>query len=324
MLAWRGFAKGKRRHADVALFQMLLMDNLLVLKRVLNARTYRHGSYRAFVVTDPKRRDIHKALVRDRIVHHLLYRALYPYFDAHFIHDSYSCRKEKGTHRALDRFHTFGRRVSQNNTRTCWVLKCDIKKFFATVDHVILKSILARHIEDGDILTFLGNVIDSFETAGTPCVGLPLGNLTSQLLVNIYMNEFDQFVKRSLKVKHYIRYADDFVFFHENKIYLETILSLIDTFLSDVLKLSLHSDKVFIQTFSSGVDFLGWVHFPTHRVLRTTTKKRMFRRVATHLNASTIQSYLGLLSHGDAHTLSEKIRVLAEGMTRKAQSAPKR
>jgi len=132
---------------------------------------------------------------------------------------------EKGTHRALDRFKYFGNKVSKNNTKTCWVLKCDIKKFFASIDHGIFKSILDRHIEDKDILWLLNQIIDSFHTITNSNLwdwsgkGLPLGNLTSQLLVNIYMNEFDQFVKRELKVKYYERYADDFVVFSTDKEY---------------------------------------------------------------------------------------------------------
>jgi retron-type reverse transcriptase len=306
--AWRSFVKGKHRHGDIALFEMRLMDNLLALHRDLKNKTYTHGPYRAFVVQDPKRRDIHKATVRDRVLHHLLYRTLYPYFDQHFIHDSYSCRLGKGTHRALDRFRAFGRKVSRNHTRTCWILKGDVKKFFASIDHATMQTILRHHIEDQNILALLARVINSFEAPGHPGVGLPLGNLTSQLLVNVYMNEFDQYAKHSLGAQHYIRYGDDFVFFHGDKNHLEKLLPLIRTFLSETLQLSLHPDKVFLQTLASGVDFLGWVHFPNHRVLRTTTKKRMFRRIAERPSEQTIQSYLGLLSHGNAHQLAEKVR----------------
>ena len=134
-------------------------------------------------------------------------------------------------------------------------------------------------------------------------VGLPLGNLTSQLLVNIYMNEFDHFVKRNLKVKYYIRYADDFVIFGENKIYLENILIKISTFLEKELKLHLHPDKVFIKTLASGVDFLGWVHFPCHRVLRTTTKRRMLKSLQNDKNKGVLMSYFGMLSHGNTFKL---------------------
>ncbi len=135
--------------------------------------------------------------------------------------------------------------------------------------------------------------------------GLPLGNLTSQLLVNIYMNEFDQWVKHVLKAKYYIRYADDFVFFLDSREYLEGARQKVQDFLTCRLKLSLHPEKVFINTLASGVDFLGWVHFPHHKVLRTTTKKRMMRRV----NEKNVTSYLGLLSHGNEWKIQKSFSV---------------
>jgi len=192
--------------------------------------------------------------------------------------------------------------------RTGWVLKCDIRKFFASIDHSILKNILEKYIADENVLWLLAQVIDSFETKGKHGVGLPLGNLTSQLFVNIFMNEFDQFAKRRLKTKYYIRYADDFVILHESKNYLENLILEISEFLETRLRLSLNPKKVSIKTFSSGVDFLGWVNFSRHRVLRTTTKKRMIRRIGEKSSVETVASYLGLLSHGNAHKLSAKIK----------------
>ena len=217
LLSWQEFLYGKSKRKDVNEFSVRFMDNILILHEKLKNKTYRHGSYHAFKINDPKPRDIHKATVRDRIVHHTIYRILYPYFDKKFIYDSYSCRIDKGTHRAMNRFQVFGRKVSRNNTQTAWVLKGDIKKFFATIDHKILKSILEKHIVDNDILWLLGQIIDSFNTENKISIGLPLGNVTSQLLINVYMNEFDQFVKRRLKIKYYVRYADDFVVLIETR-----------------------------------------------------------------------------------------------------------
>ena len=137
--------------------------------------------------------------------------------------------------------------------------------------------------------------------------GLPLGNLTSQLLVNIYMNEFDQFVKRELKVKYYIRYADDFVVLLPDKEYLENILVKMKEFLENKLKLRLHPDKIFIKTIASGVDFLGWVSFPHHRVLRTSTKRRMLKKLKENPKKETQQSYLGMLSHGNTFKLKSAL-----------------
>ena len=310
--AWQEFLRDKKDRKDVILFQAKLMDNIFSLHTDLKNKTYKHGSYVAFNISDPKPRQIHKATVRDRLLHHLIYQELYEYFDSKFVHDSYSCRIGKGTHKAMNRFRSFHRKVSKNNTRTCYVLKCDIKKFFANIDHQILKTILSKCLFDTDILWLLGQVIDSFSSpkhiyaiADICKAGLPLGNLTSQLLVNVYMNEFDQFMKRELKVRYYIRYADDFVILREDKKYLEAELSKIETFLSESLRLSLHPDKVFIKTIASGVDFLGWVHFPRHRVLRTSTKRRMLKRLEENPKEETQQSYLGLLFHGNTHKLKK-------------------
>lgn len=307
LISWQEFLCGKRKRKDVGEFLLKFMDNLILLQRDLASKTYIHGGYTAFKINDPKPRDIHKASVRDRLLHHAIYRILYPYFDRKFIHDSYSCRNGKGTHRAMNQFRDFGRIVSRNNTRTVWVLKCDIRKFFANIDHSVLKKILAKSIGDFDVLRLLDKIIDSFETGDNARAGLPLGNLTSQLLINIYMNEFDHFVKRELKVKYYIRYADDFVLFSESKTVLENLLPMIAKYLCEKLKLELHPDKVYIKTLSSGVDFLGWVHFSNHRVLRKSTKRRMLRRIAENPKDETIQSYLGLLEHGNAWEIKQQL-----------------
>lgn len=270
-----------------------------------------HGRYYAFNISDPKPRHIHKASVRDRVLHHALYRLLYPFFERTFIADSFSCQLEKGTHKALNRFRALARCVSRNHTRTCWVLKCDITKFFASIDHGILLYLLSLYIPDQNILWLLERVIQSFNTPGIPGIGLPLGNLTSQLFVNIYMNEFDQYVKHHLKVKHYIRYADDFVLLSDGRMWLEEQIEPIRSFLWDCLRLSLHPRKVSIETVASGVDFLGWVHFPDHRVLRTATKRRMIQRLVHHPSFEMVQSYRGLLTHGNAEKLKFKV-----GLTR--------
>src|SRR3989344_6765711 len=142
--AWQEFFHDKKDRKDVILFQARLMDNIFDLLSDLKNRTYQHGSYTAFNISDPKPRRIHKATVQDRLLHHLIYQELYEYFDSKFIHDSYSCRMKKGTHKSINRFRDFSRKVSKNNTKTCWVLKCDIKKFFANIDHDVLKTILSK------------------------------------------------------------------------------------------------------------------------------------------------------------------------------------
>ena len=335
--AWKEFIRGKRGKRDVQEFQLRLMDDIFSLHHDLTSRTYHHGGYHTFHIFDPKPREIHKASVRDRLLHHAMYRILYPFFDRTFIADSFSCRLGKGTHKALNRFRSFGYIVTKNDTKTCWVLKCDIRKFFANIDHAILLSILRKYILDAGILWLLEEVIGSFASATTNhdghCeesstkqshiaasgllrfarndrkgnIGLPLGNLTSQLLVNIYMNEFDQFVKHKVKAKYYIRYADDFVIFSESREKLEEYIPSIRDFLQKELKLELHPQKLFIKTLASGVDFLGWVHFPDHRILRTTTRKRMMKKIAATKQPETAVSYLGLLKHGNTYTLRRRV-----------------
>jgi RNA-directed DNA polymerase len=305
---WKEFKRGKNKRKDVISFQSNLFENIRSLHCDLKNKTYLHGGYIAFDISDPKPRDIHKASVRDRLLHHAIYRIMYSHFDERFIFDSYSCRLRKGTFMAIERFEYFCGKVSKNNTRICWVLKCDIRKFFASIDQEILIKILEERVLNKDILQFFEKVIKSFEL-GVRGKGLPLGNLTSQLLVNIYMDKFDHFVKEGLKEKYYIRYADDFVFMSDDKSHLENLIPKISEFLENNLKLSLHPDKLFIKTLYSGIDFLGWVHFSKHKVLRTTTKKRMFRNIIIKKSKKeTLQSYLGLLKHGNAIKLELKIQ----------------
>lgn len=304
--AWQEFLPGKKKKQDVQEFGARLTDNILQLQAELANFTYIHGPYKAFNISDPKPRNIHKATVRDRVLHHAIYRKLYPFFDRVFIADSYSCRNAKGTHKAVSRLTKFYLQASKNNHHTVWVLKCDIRKFFASIDHKTLLEILNPYIPDKNILWLLGQVIKSFHF-GEDSKGLPLGNLTSQLFCNVHMNEFDQFVKHKLKAKYYVRYADDFVFISGSRDSLISLVPKISAFLDERLKLSLHPDKIFIKTIASGVDFLGWVNFPHHRVLRNVTKRRMFKGIRQRPKNETLQSYLGLISHGDTFKLKQEV-----------------
>jgi RNA-directed DNA polymerase len=318
--AWKEFVNGKRNKKDVQEFSLRLMDNIFSLQNDLIHHTYTHGGYQAFKINDPKPRDIHKATVRDRLLHHATYRILYPFFDKTFIADSYSCRNDKGTHKAINKFRSYFCKVSKNNTKTCWILKCDIRKFFANIDHEILIGILREHIPDENIMKLLENVIGSFLAKKDAKVGLPLGNLTSQLFINIYMNKFDQFMKHKLKIKYYIRYADDFVILADNKTYLEKQIFNIDRFLENELKLKIHPDKISIGTFSSGVNFLGMVNFSDHRILRTKTKGRMLKKMSLKYKlwqeelvsgesfAQSLQSYLGMLRHCQGYGIAKEMR----------------
>lgn len=315
--AWQEFLKGKKRKEDVLEFQKNLMANIISLHYDLADKSYKHGGYKAFNINDPKPRNIHKASVRDRVLHRATYRKLYPHFDRTFISDSFSCRFEKGTHKAMGRFKSFALKVSKNNTKQCWVLKGDIKKCFASIDHQILFEILKEYIKDENITWLLEKIVSSFNTKDKMETGLPLGNLTSQLLVNIYMNKFDQWIKHRMKVKYYIRYADDFVILSTDRDYLWELVPKIADFLEEDLKLTLHPDKLFVKTLASGVDFLGWVHFPNHRVLRTTTKRKMFRNIEAKRKEekdnidNTIASYLGMLSWGNGYKLQNQIKQIS-------------
>lgn len=300
LAAWREFEPGKRSKPDVQLFALRLFDHLQELSEDLAAGTYVHGPYQRFIVSDPKTRIIHKTCVRDRVLHRAVYRLLYPFFERTFISDSFSCRIGRGTHRALARFNVLARKSSHNHTHTLWVLKADIKKFFASINHDVLLSRLSNYIPDPVLMNLLRTIVRSFETA--PGQGLPLGNLTSQLFCNIYMNRFDQFVKHKLKVPYYIRYADDFVLLSHDKKWLERQINPIRTYLREKLKLEIHPDKIWLKTLASGADFLGWVHFPYHRVLRKSTKLRVQRAMST-ANNQTLRSYLGLLQHGNTFRL---------------------
>jgi len=205
--------------------------------------------------------------------------------------------------------HNYNSIISMENLLTAWVLKCDIRKFFASIDHARLKQILARHIFDRDFLWLCTQVIDSFNS-GIEGMGLPLGNLTSQLFGNVYLHELDMYVKQELRVRHYIRYADDFVFLSQDRSQLENLLPKIRELLLKNLKLDLHKDKVFIQTFTSGVDFLGWVHFPHYRKLRTVTKNRVLKNLEWYPRRETLNSYRGLLKHGNTHKILLKLEQL--------------
>jgi len=300
--AWREFLCGKRKRQDIAEFSLHLTDNILALHRELVDKTYKHGAYSAFKISDPKPRDIHKATVRDRIVHHAVFSILNPLFETTFIFDSFSCRQGKGTHKGIDKLRTMLRKVSGNNEIPCHILKCDIRKFFQSVDHGLLLDMLGRRIKDADTMDLIGKIVSSFEP------GLPIGNLTSQLFANVYLSKLDHFVKQSLKVPFYIRYSDDFIIVDSSIEPLKVLLERIRVFLKNELRLELHPSKVSFGKYQRGVDFLGYVQYPLYRRLRTKTKRRILKKVAEGINEQALQSYLGVLSHADSYKLAEQIK----------------
>lgn len=312
-LAWEEFAKGKMKKKDVLEFKLNLEDNICNLHKELANKAYQHSDYIAFNVFDPKLRRIHKATVKDRILHHAVFRILYLIFDRSFIFDSYSCRKNKGTHKGVKRFEEFYGKASKNHKRRIFALKCDIKKFFDSVDQEILLELIQKKICDRDAVWLIKKIIKSFSQ------GLPLGNVTSQLFANIYLNELDQFVKHKLKTRYYLRYCDDFVFLDENEKCLRELILKVDNFLIKKLKLNLHPRKIIIRKYGQGVDFLGFVVLPYHRVVRTKTKKRMFKKLKMRVKEykagkisresldQALQSYLGVLSHADTYNSRQEL-----------------
>lgn len=310
--AWNEFKRGKRKRPDVQLFERHLEDNLFILHQLLKTKTYRHGDYHSFYVHDPKKRHIHKASVRDRVVHHLLYRYLYEVFDKTFIYDCYSCRLNKGTHKAVLRLEKFTRKVSQNYSRPCWALKCDIRKFFASIDHQVLLKLLNRKIPDEDVFWLVAQVINSFNSGFGRGKGIPLGNLTSQVFANIYLDELDKFVKHQLRVKYYLRYADDFLLLSEHKKIVNRYIQPMSEFLQERLKLALHPQKIILRKLDWGIDFLGYVVLPHYRLPRTKTRKRIFKKLRMKLSLpsfnQSLQSYLGYLKHANSYRLGQQLK----------------
>jgi retron-type reverse transcriptase len=304
-LAWEEFKKDKTNKIDVKEFKRDCKNNIFGLYKELKNKTYSHSDYYSFYVKDPKLRLINKACVKDRILHHAIFRILYHIFDKSFIYDSYSCRIGKGTHKAVDRLQYFAKKASKNNIRACFILKLDIKKFFDSIDRNILLSLIKRKVKDENAIWLIGKIIRSFSK------GLPLGNITSQLFANVYLNELDWFIKHHLKEKYYIRYCDDFVILSTDRLHLENLIQKVNIFLQNNLNLSLHPNKIEIKKYHQGVDFLGYVCFPYHRVLRLKTKKRMFRNIESKRNNENffkiLESYFGVIKHCDSHKLKKKI-----------------
>lgn len=290
-LAWREFRRGKSKKLDIQEFEFNLEDNIFQLHAELINKTYQHSSYTSFYVTDPKLRHIHKACVRDRVLHHAVFRVLYLIFDKSFIFDSYSCRIGKGTHRAVRRLKSFCDKLSANDSRSISILKCDVRKFFDSVDQTILLDIIGRKVKNDGVIWLIEKIVKSFETGNGR--GLPIGNVTSQLFANIYLNELDQFIKHELRIRYYLRYCDDFVILSREKERLLGLVNRISNFLHDQLKLVIHPDKIFIRKYRQGIDFLGSVIRPYCVTLRTKTTKRMLKRI----KEQNLSSYSGILKH---------------------------
>lgn len=335
--AYENVRRGKSSLQSTLKFDYYREAHIGRLQYELATARYRSNPYSYFVVTDPKRRQIAAPNFRDRILHHALVAVIEPHFERRFIYDSYACRKGKGTHLGLARIKHFlmAARSVHGATTPLYFLKCDIRTYFQSISWDVLLAILERTLTDKSTLSLMSALITQHKV----CVeqgklrslplsvvnphtrtGIPIGNLTSQLFANVYLNELDQFVKHTLRERWYGRYMDDFLIIHPDKEHLKAVRDAIGTFLQAELKLTLHPNKVYIQNTSFGISFVGYRIFHDHVLVRGKTLRRFQKRFTRrshlvhegrldpyHLDAS-LTSFLGHLKHANAHQLSELLR----------------
>ncbi len=261
--------KGKSNTYGVILFEKDLDANLTQIQDELLSGIYRTSEYSIFKVYDPKERDVYRLPFKDRVVHHAIMNVLEPIWVSIFTRDSYSCIKGKGIHGVLKKLKKDLEDI--DNTQFC--LKIDIKKFYPSIDHDVLKMIIRKKIKDKQLLTLLDEIIDS-------APGVPIGNYLSQFLANLYLTYFDHWIKEVKKVKYYYRYADDIVILASNKPYLRTLLKDMDKYLSDNLKLKIKQNYQVFPIKSRGIDFVGYKFYHTHILLRKGIKKRLCKKAA--------------------------------------------
>lgn len=323
----------KRYRYEVLNFSAHLEDNLVKLQKELIDRTYTLGKYREFYIYEPKKRLIMAQPFKDRVVQWAIYQVLNPVFAQGYITDSYACIKERGTHKAVKRLHYWLRQVGKKPEKY-YFLKLDISKYFYRIDHDVLMGILKRKIRDDDMVFLLDKIVNSSETNfGLPPgkspgevkrsdrvseKGMPVGNLSSQMFANLYLNELDQYCKRMLGIHFYVRYMDDVIILHQDKDQLHEWKRIIDTFLKEKLQLDLN-EKTCIRPITLGVEFCGYKIWNTHIKLRKSTALKMKRNlkklqkeyaageVTVEEAKQTISSYLGILKHCDSYSLKRTI-----------------
>ena len=328
-----------KRNSETALaFEQSLETNLHTLYDDLRTGSYAPGPSICFVITRPKPREVWAAEFRDRIVHHLLYNRVCDRFHRAFIADSCACIPGRGTLYAAERLEAKIRSITQNWSRPAYYLKLDLANFFVSIDKRILRDFLATRIHEPWWMSLAETILfhdprQSFQFRGDPSrlvlvpfhkrltsqpahLGLPIGNLSSQFFANIYLNELDQFAKRQLGARHYIRYVDDFVILHESADWLNDALDKINEFLPATLNVRLNHKKTILQPVARGVDFVGQVIKPWHRTVRKRTRNEGLRRAETIPAGDlfeTANSYFGLFrqathSHSDRAALANVLR----------------
>ena len=323
LLAAHKAAKGKRENANVLNFFFKLEENLFQLGEELTRQSYRPGSYSTFRIYDPKPRMISAAPFRDRVVHHALINIIEPFFKRSFIFDSYANRVGKGTHKAIRRYQAFLRKYN-------FVLKCDIKKYFPSIDHEILKQLIRRTIFDQKTLWLLDTIIDGSNPQApildyfprdelfTPFIrrkGLPIGNLTSQFFANVYLNPLDHFVKEELRCQGYLRYVDDFVLFGNLKADLWNFKKSISEYLEN-LRLKLHPQHCYVYPANIGWQFLGQKIFRTHRrltaanVRKFRSRLKKWRKNPPDNLTRRLESWKGHASQANCHFLLKSLKLI--------------
>lgn len=296
--------KGKRYRVQALRFRECLEENLIDIQNELIWNKYKPLKYRQFWVFDPKKRLISAPAFRDRVVHHSLVQVIEPIFEKKFITDTYACRKGMGPHNAVARVQYF-ERVAKRNYGDFYILKCDIRKYFPSINHDIMKKEFHRAISDRKVQKLYDQIIDSFEPCGR---GLPIGALTSQLSANIYLSPLDHFIKEECQERFYIRYMDDFIIIAHSKDHLRKLWREIESYLNNKLDLQLNP-KTKIFYWKQGIDFCGYRIWPTHIKPRKSTMKRARRRLKKMARLyrdnpktlehakNSIMSFLGYVKH---------------------------
>lgn len=311
--AWLRAKKGRGDRNEIMQFERSLEPELFKLQDELIAGEYKTSGYKEFYVYEPKKRKIARlAKFRDRVVQQAIFKLLEAIYEPQFIANSYACRKGKGIHSGAEKAQQMIRQV-RRESGTAYALKCDILKYFASIDHAHLKRIISRKISDRKMLGLLFEIIDSYE--GVDGRGIPLGNLTSQIFANIYLNELDQFVKSELREHLYIRYMDDFVIFHHDKSHLQMLRVTIEQWLFESLSLQTNDKTCIFPVRSSkgrALDFLGYRITANTKKLRKRAIKQLKKKVnRLHKQYSaceidfkqvrhSLSSHIAHASHADA------------------------
>ncbi len=307
--------KHKKVKRELLIFDVDLETNLYTLIEKIKNKTYHLGTYRKFIIYEPKRREILSLPFDDRIVHQwYIGEFIKPYIMKRFIKDSYACLEGRGMHLASLNIQKYMRKMKREYGKY-YVIKCDIRKYFYSIDLDILFGLMKKFIVDSELLEFTRKMI--YENA-TSKVGIPIGNYTSQFFANIYLNELDWYIKRDLHIKYYVRYMDDFVLLVENKEKAKEIFEKIGIFLNDKLKLTLNPKSRYFPN-SMGIDFCGYRVFETHRLIRKRSVKKIKRRIINWNNECHLanfdahavllswNSFLNHSSHASCYTLQNKL-----------------